>query len=86
MIAEKLKRYGSYENISLSVKAEAFGFEISDSGDDLKLYMLVIKALGVRMGQEEMFEDYQKVYEETIKKQNDYEMQNERMWERGSAK
>ena len=86
VIAEKLKGYGSYENIPSSVKAEVFGFEIDDSGGDLKLYMQVIKALGVRMGQEEMFGVYQKVYEETIKKQNDYEMQNERMWERGSAK
>lgn len=86
MIAEKLKGYGLYENIPSSVKAEVFGFEIDDSGGDLNLYMQVIKALGVRMGQEEMFENYQKVYEETIKKQNDYEMQNERMWERGSAK
>jgi len=29
--------------------------------------MLVMKVLGAQMGQEEMFEDYQKVYKETIK-------------------
>lgn len=86
MIVEKLKGYGSYQNIPSSVKAEAFGLELDDSGGNLKLYMQVIKALGVRMGQEEMFEDYQKVYEETIKRQDDYDMKKEKMWEQGRAR
>ncbi len=37
------------------------------------------------MEQGEIFEDYQKVYEETIKWQDDYNMQKERMWEYGRA-
>ncbi len=86
MTLPKMKGYGLYENIPSSVKAEAFGFEIDDSSGDLKLYMQVIKALGVRMEQEEMFEDYQKVYEETIKKQDDYDMKKENWWEHGRAR
>ena len=35
---------------------------------------------------EEMFEDYQKVYEETIKKQGEDEMQKDKMRERGRAR
>lgn len=81
VIAEKLKEYGFYENISVSVKAEVFEFGIDDSSGNLKLYMQVMKALGARMNQEEMFEDYQKVYEETIKKQGEDEMR-----ERGRAR
>lgn len=86
MIAEKLKRYGSYEKIPWGVKAEVFGFGIDDSNGNLKLYMQVIKALGMRMDQEEMFEDYQKVYEETVKKQGEDEMQKDKMRERGRGK
>ena len=86
MIAEKLKGYGSYEKISWGVKAEVFGFDIDDSSGNLKLYMQVVKALGARMSQEEMFEDYQKVYEETLKKQGEDEMQKDKMRERGRAR
>lgn len=86
MIAKKLKGYSSYEKIPSSVKAEVFGFEIDNSNANLKLYMQVMKALGVRMSQEEMFEDYQRVYEETIKEQGKYEMRKDRMRERGRVR
>lgn len=86
MIAGKLQEYGSYESIPSSVKAEVFGFKIDDSNGNLKLYMQVMKALGARMSQEEMFEDYQKVYEETIKRQGEDEIQKNRMRERGRAR
>ena len=86
MIAKKLKGYGSFEKIPWGVKAEVFGFEIDDSNGNLKLYMQVMKALGARMRQEEMFEDYQKVYEETVKKQVEDEMQKDKMRERGRAR
>ncbi len=86
MIAKKLKGYGSFEKIPWGVKAEMFGFEIDDSNGNLKLYMQVMKALGARMSQEEMFEDYQKVYEETVKKQVEDEMQKDKMRERGRAR
>ena len=42
--------------------------------------------MGVKMEQGEMFEDYQKVYEETIKKQDEYDMKKEKMWEHGRAR
>ena len=86
MIAGKLKGYGSYESIPSSVKAEVFGFEVDDSGGDLKLYMQVVKVLGVRMSQEEMFQDYQKMYEETIKRWGDYNMEKEKIWERNKER
>lgn len=86
MIAGKLQEYGSYKKIPSGVKAEVFGFEIDDSNGNLKLYMQVVKALGVRMSQEDMFEDYQKVYEETIKRQDDYDMKKENWWEHGRGR
>ncbi len=67
-------------------KTEVFCFSIDDSGGDLKLYMQIMKKLGVRMGQEKMFEDYQKVYEETMKRQDEYNMKKEKMWEYDRAR
>ncbi len=76
---DKLKTYGLYENIPLSIKAEVFGFSIDGSSSNLKLYMQVMKKLGVRMRQEEM-------YEEIMKQQDVYNMQKERMWKHGRAR
>jgi hypothetical protein len=39
----------------------------------------VLKQLGVKMDQEDMFEDYQAIYEETVKRQ---ERQEDRRWNR----
>lgn len=86
VIADKLKAYGPYENIPSSIKAEVFGLDINDSSGNLKLYMQVMKKLGVRMGQEEMLEDYQKVYEETMKRQDEYNKQKEKEWEHGRVR
>ncbi len=86
MITNQFKEYGLYENIPSDVKAEVFGFEIDDSSGNLKLYMQVVKALGLQMKQEEMFEDYQKVYEETIKRQDSYDVQKDKMWERSKVR
>lgn len=86
VIADKLKAYGLYENIPSSIKAEVFGLDINDSSDNLKLYMQVMKKLGVKMEQGEIFEDYQKVYEETMKQQEDYDMKRERMCEHGRVR
>ena len=85
-IANQFKECGSYENIPSGVKAEVFGFEIDDSSGNLKLYMNVVKALGLQMKKEEMFEDYQKVYEETIKRQDSYDVQKDKMWEHSRAR
>ncbi len=86
VIADKLKAYGPYENIPSSIKAEVFGLDINDSSGNLKLYMQVMKKLGVKMEQGEMFEDYQKVYEETMKQQEDYDMKRERICEHGRVR
>lgn len=85
-LANQFKEYGSYESIPSSIKAEVFGFEIDDSSGNLKLYMQVVKALGLQMTKEEMFEDYQKVYEEAIRRFDSYDVQKEKMWERSRAR
>ncbi len=86
VIADKLKAYGPFENIPSSIKAEVFGLDINDSSGNLKLYKQVMKKRGVKMEQGEIFEDYQKVYEETIKWHDDYDMKKEKMWEHGRVR
>jgi hypothetical protein len=76
-IVQKLRKYGSYDSIPLGVKADVFAFGFTNASENLDIYMKVLKQLDVKMNQAEMFEDYQAIYEETVKKQ---ERQEDKRW------
>jgi hypothetical protein len=78
-IVGKFQEYGSYNSVPLSVKADVFAFGFNNASENLDIYMKVLKQLGVKMDQEAMFEDYQAIYEETVKRQ---ERQEDRRWNR----
>jgi hypothetical protein len=75
-IVQKLREFGSYDSIPLSVKADIFSFGFTNASENLDIYMKVLKQLGVKMDQSEMFEDYQAIYEETVKRQERREKQS----------
>lgn len=58
-IAEK----GGYGNMSYAEKAEVFQFDMMDNKGNLGIFMKVMKELGKELGFDELYEEYQKVYE-----------------------
>jgi hypothetical protein len=76
-IVRKLQKYGSYDRVPLSVKVDVFSFGFNNVSENLDIYMKVLKQLGVRMAQSEMFEDYQAIYEENVKRQ---EREEDKRW------
>jgi hypothetical protein len=76
-IVRKLQKYGSYDSIPLSVKADVFAFDFNNASETLDIYMKVLNQLGVKMDRSELFEDYQAIYEETVKRQ---ERQEDKRW------
>jgi hypothetical protein len=68
-MVRKLQKYDDYDRVPLSVKADVFAFGFNNASENLDIYMKVLKQLGVKMEQSEMFEDYQAIYEETVKRQ-----------------
>jgi hypothetical protein len=76
-IVQKLREYGGYDSIPLGVKADVFAFGFNNASENLDIYMKALKQLGVKMDQSEMFEDYQAIYEETVKRQ---ERQEDMRW------
>jgi hypothetical protein len=78
-IVQQLQEYGSYDSIPLGVKADVFAFGFNNASENLDIYMKALKQLGVKMDQSEMFEDYQAIYEETVKRQ---ERQEDKRWNR----
>jgi hypothetical protein len=78
-IVGKFREYSSYDSVPLSVKVDVFAFGFNNASENLDIYMKVLKQLGVKMDQEAIFEDYQAIYDETVKRQ---ERQEDRWWNR----
>lgn len=83
-IAEQLRTYGDYQCLNPSTKARIFYFEIENSSDNLKLYKTVMTELGIRQDLDEQFADYQDIYDETVKQQDDE--RGDKKWEKDRSR
>lgn len=54
-------------------KAELFQFKPDDNSYNLELHSTVLKACGVKLGFDDVYEDYQKVYDKTVEMQEEKE-------------
>lgn len=64
-------------------KADAFKFNVSDAGGNLKLFMSVLDKLGVKLDGDQLYEEYQKIYDETVSRN---EKEQEKQWNKGRGK
>ena len=74
--------------IEIMDKARIFKFRIDDNHYNLQLHGLVLKELGLNLYGAEVYEDYQSIYEETMKKtekrnSDDERRYDDKKWERG---
>ncbi|MBU5431057.1 relaxase/mobilization nuclease domain-containing protein [Kineothrix sp. MSJ-39] len=65
-IARRISELGGYENVSDSVKADVFGFDIADVGGNIKLFSDVMKRLGIKLDGDELYEEFQRIYDESV--------------------
>lgn len=88
-IAEVVRKYyRAYDYLSTMDKARIFDFRVDDNCYNLELHRLVLKKLGLNLYGAEVYEDYQSIYEETMKKTEKQNADDERRydgkkWERG---
>ena len=85
-IARKLTACGSYKYLKTSVKVDAFKFEVSDASGNLKIFMSVLDKLGVKLDGEQLYEEYQKIYDETVSRNEMYEKEQEKQWSRARCR
>lgn len=79
-IVEAINSMGlSYPCLTDKEKAELFRFLPDDNNYNLELHMAVLKACGLKLEFDEVYEDYQRIYDKTM------EMQDEKMNERGES-
>ena len=65
-IVRRISELGGYENVSDSVKADVFGFDITDVSGSIKLFSDVMKRLGIKLDGDELYEEFQRIYDESV--------------------
>ena len=83
-IVSRILELGGYENVSDYVKADIFGFDIADVGGSIRLFSEVMKRLKIKLDGDELFEEFQKVYDESIGR--DANKAEDKMWNRGRGR
>ena len=85
-IVRELTACGPYKYLKTSVKADAFKFEVSDASGNLKIFMSVLDKLGVKLDGEQLYEEYQKIYDETVSRNEMHDMEQEKQWNKGRGR
>lgn len=78
-IVRRISELGGYENVSDSVKADIFGFDIADVSGSIRRFSDVMKKLGMKLDGDELYEEFQRIYDESV----DKDKTEGRMWNRG---
>ena len=65
-LVRRISELGGYENVSDSVKADVFGFDIADVSRSIRLFSDVMKKLGIKLDGDELYEEFQRVYDESV--------------------
>ena len=81
-IVRRISELGGYENVSDSVKADIFGFDIADVSGSIRRFSDVMKKLGMKLDGDELYEEFQRIYDESV----DKDKTEGRMWNRGRGR
>ena len=85
-IIRRILELGGYENVSDSVKADVFGFDITDVSGSIKLFSDVMKRLGIKLDGDELYEEFQRIYDESVGRDTNNEKVEDKMWNRGRGR
>ena len=65
-IVRKISELGGYENVGDYVKADVFGFDIADVSGSIRLFSDVMKRLEITTDGDELYEEFQRIYDNNI--------------------
>ena len=85
-IVRRISELGGYENVSNSVKADIFGFDIADVSGSIRLFSDVMKRLGIKLDGDEMYEEFQRIYDESVGRDAGKDKAEDKMWNRGRGR
>lgn len=85
-IVRRISELGGYENVSDSVKADIFGFDIADVSGSIRLFSDVMKRMGIKLDGDEMYEEFQRIYDESVSRDAGKDKAEDNMWNRGRGR
>ena len=65
-IVRRISELGGFENVSDSVKADVFGCDIADVRGSIRMFSDVMKRLGIKLDGDELYEEFQRIYDESV--------------------
>ena len=85
-IVRGISELGGYENVSVSVKADIFGFDIADISGSIRLFWEVMKKLGIKLEGDELYEEFQRIYDESVGRDAGKDKAEDKMWNRSRGR
>ena len=85
-IVSRILELGGYENVSDSVKADVFRFDIADVSGSIRLFSDVMKRMGIKPDGDELYEEFQRIYDESVGRDAGKDEAEDKMWNRGRGR
>ena len=58
-----------------------FGFDIADVGGSIRLFSDVMKKLGIKLDGDELYEEFQRIYDERVSRDTNTEKAKDKIWD-----
>ena len=81
-IIRRISELGGYENVDDSAKVDVFGFDIADVSGSIRLFSDVMKRLEIKLAGDELYEEFQRIYDESVGR----DAGKDKMWNRGRGR
>lgn len=85
-IVRRISELGGYENVSDSVKTDIFGFDIADVSGSIRRFSDVMKRIGIKLDGDELYEEFQRMYDESVDRDADKEKTGDKIWNNGRGR
>ena len=85
-IIRRISELGGYENVSDSVKADIFGFDIADVSGSIMLFSDVMKRLEIKLAGDELYEEFLRIYDEAVSRDVDKGKAEDKIWNKGRGR
>ena len=85
-IIRRISELGGFENVSDSVKADIFGFDIADVSGSIRLFLDVMKKLGIKLDGDGLYEEFQRIYDEAVNRDVDKGKAEDKIWNKGRGR
>ena len=72
--------------VSDSDKADIFVFDIADVSGSIRLFLDVMKRLGIKLDGDELYEEFQRIYDESVGRDAGNDKAEDKMWNRGRGR